>query len=223
LIEVNANAGSRNQHEDAPQQDDPMTSQISPSAYLGPDYPHWNTMLRDGTEVLVRPIGPQDAAAEKAFIESLSPQSRRSRFLGQIAHPSDALIQQLTDIDYINDVALVAIAPEGKDDKIVGVSRYAVDESRNGCECAVVVADAWQGKGLGTALMECLKAVAIERGLTSMRSVDMAENWEMRKLATALGFHSSPDPDDPRQVIHTISLVGPATSAKMPVPSETAL
>ena len=200
-----------------------MTRQISSSAYLGPDYPHWNTTLRDGTEVLIRPIGPQDAAAEKAFIESLSLHSRRSRFLGQIAHPSDALIQQLTDIDYVNDVALVAIVPEGEHDKIVGVSRYAVDASRKECECAVVVADAWQGKGLGTALMECLKAVAIERGLTSMRSVDMAENWEMRRLVKALGFHSSPDPDDPRQVIHTISLRSPPAEAKLPARSETSL
>ncbi|RYZ74721.1 MAG: GNAT family N-acetyltransferase [Lysobacteraceae bacterium] len=181
-----------------------MTDTPSHAAYLGPDYPHWNTTLADASEVLIRPIGPQDAAAEKAFIESLSAESRRNRFLGQVAHPSDALVHQLTDIDYVNDVALVAVTPEGT---IVGVSRYAVDSSRRACEFAVVVADAWQGKGLGTALMNCLKTLATERGMQTMTSVDLAENWEMRDLAAALGFHSSPDPADPRQVIHTISLV----------------
>ncbi len=200
-----------------------MTDKLSHAAYLGPDYPHWDTTLTDGSKVLIRPIGPQDAAAEKEFIESLSPQSRRNRFLGQIAHPSDEFIHQLTDIDYINDVALAAIAPEGTGYRIVGVSRYAVDASRKACECAVVVADAWQGKGLGTALMECLKTLATERGLLSMTSVDLAENWEMRELASALGFHSSPDPADPRQVIHTISLVRDVAPASAPIRSDLAI
>ena len=200
-----------------------MTDKPSHAAYLGPDYPHWNTTLADGSEVLIRPIGPQDAAAEKIFIESLSPESRRNRFLGQIAHPSDELIHQLTDIDYINDVALVAIAPESAGYRIVGVSRYAIDSSRKSCECAVVVADAWQGKGLGTALMKCLKTLATERGLLSMRSVDLAENWEMRDLASALGFHSSPDPTDSHQVIHTISLVCDVVPTTAPIRSDLAI
>lgn len=200
-----------------------MTDQPSHAAYLGPDYPHWDTTLADGSAVLIRPLGPQDAAAEKAFIESLSPKSRRNRFLGQIAHPSDELIHQLTDLDYVNDVALAAIAPEGAEYRIVGVSRYAVDSSRKACECAVVVTDNWQGKGLGTALMKCLMTLAAERGLLSMKSVDLAENWEMRDLASALGFHSSPDPSDPHQVIHTISLVGYAAPAAAPIRSDLAI
>lgn len=183
-----------------------MTNQPSHAAYLGPDYPHWPTTLADASEVLIRAIGPQDAAAEKAFIESLSPRSRRNRFLGQIAHPSDELVHRLTDIDYINDVALVAVTPEGAGYRIVGVSRYAVDATRKACEFAVVVADAWQGKGQGTALVQCLKTLATGRGLQEMKSFDLAENWEMRDLASALGFHSSPDPADRHQLIHTISL-----------------
>ena len=103
------------------------------------------------------------------------------------------------------------------------MSRYAIDSSRKSCECAVVVADAWQGKGLGTALMECLKTLATERGLLSMRSVDLAENWEMRDLASALGFHSSPDPTDSHQVIHTISLVCDVVPTTAPIRSDLAI
>jgi acetyltransferase len=87
----------------------------------------------------------------------------------------------------------------------------------------VVVADKWQGKGLGTALMECLKTLATERGLLSMRSVDLAENWEMRDLASALGFHSSPDPSDPHQVVHTSSLVCDAAPATVSIRSDLAI
>lgn len=178
------------------------------TAYLGPDYPQWDATLRNGTAVLIRPIGPNDADAERAFIQSLSPKTRRNRFLGELRHPSDQFIHQLTDIDYVNDVALVATVPEGDGYRIVGVSRYAVDASRTTGECAVVVADAWQRLGLGTALMECLKAVAHDHGLLSLRSMDFAQNQEMHDLALAFGFHSAPDPKDPHQVIHSLDLKG---------------
>ena len=188
-----------------------MFQQPTCDRYLGVDFPHWDAKLMDGSSVLIRPIGTQDAEAELAFIEGLSAESRRNRFLGQIAHPSAELIHQFTDVDYVNDVALVAIA-ENDGRRIVGVSRYAVDQTRTACECAVVVADAWQGKGLGTVLMQCLMQIASERGLLSMKSVDLAENWEMRNLASALGFSSEPDPDDSCQVIHTFSLLPPTSS-----------
>ena len=73
------------------------------------------------------------------------------------------------------------------------------------------------------ALMECLKTLDTERGLLSMRSVDLAENWEMRDLASALGFHSSPDPTDSHQVIHTISLVCDVVPTTAPIRSDLAI
>lgn len=181
---------------------------LSPSTYVGPDYPRWQQPLSDGGSVLIRTLGKQDAAAERAFIEALSPQSRRSRFLGQVAHPDDAMIERLTDIDYVNDVALAAVVPDdrGTGEKIVGVSRYAVDATRERCECAVVVADAWQRRGLGTALMKKLIFLAQERGLLVMESFDLAANHEMHALAKAFGFRVRPDPADPRQVVYTLQL-----------------
>lgn len=176
--------------------------------YVGPDYPRWKHTLSDGSEVLIRPIRRQDAAAERAFIEGLSSQSMHYRFLGQIAHADDTFIEQLTDIDYVNDVALVAVVEEGGVEKIVGVSRYAKDASGGRCESAVVVADAWQHRGLGTALMKHLILIAQERGLQTMESIDLAENAGMRDLARELGFRIRQDPDDAEQVIYTLDLEG---------------
>jgi GNAT superfamily N-acetyltransferase len=183
------------------------------TAQLGPDYPQWDATLGNGATVLIRPIGPDDAPAERAFIESLSAKTRRNRFLGELRHPSDAFIRQLTDIDYVRDVALVATVPEDSGYRIVGVSRYAVDASGATAECAVVVADAWQRLGLGTALMDCLKAVAHDHGLRRLQSVDFAQNQEMHDLALAFGFHSAPDPGDPHQLIYTLELKEPAVKA----------
>ena len=68
--------------------------------------------------------------------------------------------------------------------------------------------DEWHGRGLGTALMRHLIEVARARGIHRMESIDSAENVEMRDLARFLGFHTSTDPEDARQVIHRLDLAG---------------
>ncbi len=183
-----------------------VTDTYSPYAYVGPEYPRWHQTLSDGSWVLIRPIRHRDAQAEREFIQALSADSKRMRFLGQMSCPTDEFIDKLTDIDYVNDMALAAVAEGNGKDRIVGVSRYAVDASGERCECAVVVADEWQHKGLGTALMEKLIKIAQERGLRLMESTDMAENIEMRELADYLGFDRRTDPDDVHQVIYSLPL-----------------
>lgn len=190
-----------------------MPPPVSPAAYVGPDHPAWIGTLADGRTVLVRPLGRADAAADRAFLSSLSPEARRDRFLGQVRCPGAALMERLTDIDYVNDVALAAIAPNPGEPRaarsqrrIVGVSRYAVDANRDDCECAVAVADDWRGVGLGTLLMQRLIQIARERGLATMRSIDFASNTRMQGLARRLGFTVRRDPDDARQVVHSLAL-----------------
>lgn len=173
--------------------------------YVGPDYPLWTHVLTGGREVLIRPIRRQDAAAERAFIERLSSRSMHNRFLAHITRPDDEFIERLTDIDYVNDVALAAVAREDGGEKIVGVCRYSLMPDHR-CESAVVVADAWQHLGLGTALMKHLIFIAQERGLRTMESRDLAGNFEMRQLASDLGFDARTDPEDAQQVVYSLDL-----------------
>lgn len=168
--------------------------------------PQWVHTLRNGEQVTIRPLGKGDAALERAFIESLSPQSRRFRFLGQIGCPSDEMIRGLTDIDYVHDVAFAAIADIGGTAREIGVARYSVSTDGQSCECAVAVSDDFHGQGLGTLLMNHLIGVARDRGIHEMVSLDSAENFPMRDLALALGFRREPDPEDGTQVIHKLTL-----------------
>jgi GNAT superfamily N-acetyltransferase len=168
--------------------------------------PQWVHPLRNGAQVIIRPIGKDDAALERAFIESLSAQSRRFRFLGQIGCPSDALIRQLTDIDYVHDVAFVALANVGGKAQEIGVARYSIADGERSCECAVAVSDDFHHLGVGTLLMNHLIDIARERGIREMLSIDSAENFGMRDLAQSLGFERAPDPDDGTQVIHRLTL-----------------
>lgn len=182
------------------------TPLILPEPSPGPGSPRWSETLRDQSHVVIRPINKQDKSAEREFIEQLSSDARRFRFLGQVRHPSERLIERLTDIDYVHEVAFVAVIPEGAHEKIVGVSRYSTDRDGLNCECAVTVSDEWQQKGLGTLLMKHLIEVARANGIRRMTSIDLAENLKMKDLAKYLGFRTRTDPDDACQVIHELDL-----------------
>lgn len=177
-----------------------------PDPAAGPAYPRWSETLRDGSRVDIRPITKEDAALEREFIEALSPHAKRCRFLGQVRTPSEGLLRQLTDIDYLHEAAFAAVVPADGRERIVGVSRYSADKDRQNCECAVTVADEWQHRGLGSALMRHLVDVAKNQGIKKMMSIDSADNVQMRELAAYLGFKRRADPDDASQVIHELEL-----------------
>lgn len=166
----------------------------------------WSDTLRDGTAILVRPIRPSDAESERHFIEALSPESRRFRFLGDVKTPSDALLDQFTRIDPAHEMAFVAMVDEGENEVEIGVSRYEAGLDGKSCECAVVVMDAWQNRGVATLLMRHLMDVARAHGIERMYSIDSSANSAMHELATHLGFEREADPDDETQVIHRIDL-----------------
>ena len=178
-----------------------QTAPKKPSAEL-----HWNDQLRDGTHVLIRPITKRDADLEREFIEQLSAEARHMRFFGGIGTPGADFIRRLTDIDYLYDMAFVAlIHREGKTQEI-GVSRYSTSTEGTFCECAVTVADGWRHRGLATLLMRHLIDTARGRGVRRMVSYDLAANVEMRELADSLGFKRRADPSDATLVIHSLEL-----------------
>lgn len=168
----------------------------------------WTEKLRDGTTVLIRPIRDEDVELERRFIEELSPESRRFRFLGEIKTPSPELLRQFTHLDP-NEAAFVALLGEGPHKKEIGVGRYSARNDRMNCECAVAVSDEWHDQGLATLLMRRLIAVARRHGIECMYSVDAVSNQAMRELAQHLGFECKPNPNDATEVIHTLDLQAP--------------
>ena len=175
---------------------------------FGPDSAatRWTEKLRNGTTVLIRPIGDEDVELERRFIEELSAQSRRFRFLGAMKSPSPELLKQFTELDHASEAAFVALIADGADKREIGVSRYSARTDGLSCECAVAVSDEWHNQGLGTLLMQHLIEVARGHGIECMFSVDAADNLAMRDLAEHLGFQRKPDPTDATQVVHTLDL-----------------
>lgn len=161
--------------------------------------------LRDGSQVTIRPIDRRDIELERLFIESLSPEARRYRFLYTIATPSEAMLKRLTDIDPEREAALIAVTEEGIHEREVGIARFCrVPDGR--AEVAVAVSDDWRHRGLATLLMQRLIAIARDRGIRALYSTDSTGNQPMRELAASLGFEHRPDPDDAAQVIYTLTL-----------------
>jgi nucleotide-binding universal stress UspA family protein/GNAT superfamily N-acetyltransferase len=139
--------------------------------------------LRDGAEVVLRPIAPQDAGALRAGFERLSPRSRYRRFFSSVSRLSDRDVRYLTEVDHHDHEALVAVAANGD---LVGVARF-VRTGAAEAEPAIVVADDWQGRGVAGALLDALAARAREEAVEVFRAPVLAENPEAIRLLSRLG------------------------------------
>ena len=165
------------------------------AARAGAHYPHMaihpypielegELRLRDGRTVRVRPIRPEDAARELRFFERLSDRSRFQRFMQYLRELSPRMLARFTQLDYDRELALVALW-EGE---FVAVGRYAPNADGETAEFALAVADDWQGKGLGHALLERLCDAARAAGYRALYGHILDANREMLELARHLGF-----------------------------------
>ena len=100
--------------------------------------------MRDGTRVVLRPIRPEYRQIEKAFVQQLSDESKYFRFMSALHELNDAMLNRFTQIDYDQEMALIAVVCENALETEIGVARYIVSARGTSCEFAVAFADAWQ-------------------------------------------------------------------------------
>jgi acetyltransferase len=160
-----------------------------------------------GQAVTLRPLRPEDADIETAFLTALSPESRASRLLGGVVKITREYIAQLTNVDYRRDMAIAATEMLEGRETLIGVARYVLDADGRGCEFAIVIADAWQGRGIGRRLLEKLIAVARARGVQRLYGDVLATNSAMLALGRELGFALGRVPGDPTLTRITLELV----------------
>jgi len=161
---------------------------------------------REGPRVTLRPIRPEDAELEKAFVRGLSSESRYFRFMDTLRELTPQMLVRFTQIDYDREMAFVAVVAEGGRETEVGVARYVANPDGESCEFALVVADGWQRRGLGRRMMEALIAVARARGLRLMLGHVLAENRGMLALCQKLGFEFADSPEGPMVKRATLAL-----------------
>jgi acetyltransferase len=131
---------------------------------------------------------PGDREMEDRFVRELSPDSRYLRFHAALARLTPAMLERFTHPEYPAEMALIATVADGDGEKQIGVARYVRVPETDRAEVAVVVADDWQGKGVGTQLLLRLRDIARENGIRHLEAAVLPHNQRMLALARQLGF-----------------------------------
>lgn len=152
--------------------------------------------LADGTRLLIRPIVPADADALAEAFERLSPLSRYRRFFTPMTRLSSTMLRALTEIDYTDRFAWVAFACEDEATHLVGVARWIRLEDRSTAEVAVAVVDPYQGRGIGSLLLDALVLEALRAGICRFHGSVLADNTPMRAVLAGAEARFSRD-DEP--------------------------
>ena len=132
--------------------------------------------------VKLRLLEPNDASLIRRFYLRLSQETIYRRFMGPVVPPASVLMSRLIDVDHCDRDALIALDDRG----IAGVARYASLAGQSTYDVAVVVADDWQGKGLGRLLIRRLGHIARLRGITRFHATMFGDN--RRALALVRGL-----------------------------------
>lgn len=160
----------------------------------------------DGTIVHLRPLRPDDLDREISFVSGLSEQTLYLRLQYSMREVNRAAAERLLAIDYHDRMAIGALVDGPQGATLVGVSRYARIDDSDRADCAIVVTDAWHGRGLGTELMRSLGIAARARGIRTLEGTSLGENQRIHAWARRFGFEVRTEPNTGGQVVIQLDL-----------------
>lgn len=150
---------------------------------------------RRSRPLTLRPILPQDADLLAELMDGLAPATRRNRFHGAV-RLSPHHLRQMSAIDYRNHLAVVVSTEVDGSEQLIADARYVVEPGGQGAEFALVVADRWQGQGVGAWAIQTLQRAATAAGLHWLHGDVLQHNLPMLGLMRRCGFALSPDAED---------------------------
>ncbi|GAA4359660.1 hypothetical protein GCM10023165_56010 [Variovorax defluvii] len=165
---------------------------------------------RTGHVVRVRPITSADFELERDFVHGLSRKAGYQRLMNPRTPSLDEL-RRWTDIDPAREDALIATTLTNGAERQIGVARYALEAGDGDADFAIVVADAWQGNGVGRQLLACLIERARDAGVRRLVGTTLSENRGMLALAQSLGFKRARMPG---AAIYTLLTLDPSSQPR---------
>ena len=144
--------------------------------------------LKDGEEIIFRPVKISDEPLLKEFFYSLSPQTMFRRFISTRRDMPHERLQEFVVVNYAEEVSIQAVVDNGVKEEIVGLGRYYLDESTHTAEVAFTVKDAFHNRGIGTELLAYLIYLAKKRGLIGFVAELLTENKPMFSIVNKAGF-----------------------------------
>lgn len=148
--------------------------------------------LTDGTDVLVRPIRPEDEPLEHEMLTSLSKKTLKERFFQTLSEITHEMHVRFCNIDYEREIALVAEIKEDNKRRFIGTARLIIEPDSKKAEFAVVVHDLFQGQGLGYRFMDAIIGIGQDKGLEEIYGLVLSGNKKMLSMCTKLGFKTEP-------------------------------
>ncbi|MGC9345444.1 MAG: acetate--CoA ligase alpha subunit [Candidatus Bathyarchaeales archaeon] len=145
--------------------------------------------LRDGRTVLLRPIKPEDEPLWLEMFQNFSEVSIRYRFFQIIKDTPHEVRVRYCNIDYDREMAIVAELNEEGRRKILGVVRLSIEPDGKAGEIAFIVADPWQGLGLGTKMVDYMIEICKDRGLETIYGIMLPDNHRAISLMKKMGFN----------------------------------
>jgi acetyltransferase len=152
--------------------------------------------LPNGTNIIIRPIRPEDVDLEQNFTRNLSDEAKYFRFMSSVQELTTEMLMRFTQIDYHYEMALIAVMEMDNHEEELGVARYVTNPDKKSCEFALVVSDKWQRQGIGHRLMHQLMEAARDKGLEKMEGEVLSNNFKMLDLMKSLNFRVTTSPDD---------------------------
>jgi acetyltransferase len=163
--------------------------------------------LRDGRVVLVRPVLPSDAAMQRAFVRSMSAATRRNRFHGGVADLPVAVLRYMTEVDYVDHLALVGEVQEISGPRQVAEARWVRrEDAPESADFAIAIADDFQHSGLGNTLLDRLERSATARGIRRLCAHVLQANRRMIGWLESREWKFERDADDPGVVCAEVPL-----------------
>ncbi len=144
--------------------------------------------LRDGKTVLLRPIKPEDEPLWLEMFQNFSEESIRYRFFHIIKDTPHEMRARYCDIDYAREIGIVAELKEERQRQILGVVRLIIEQDGKNGEIAFIVADPWQGLGLGSKMVDHMIEICKRRGLETVYALTLADNYRAIRLLKKRGF-----------------------------------
>ncbi len=152
--------------------------------------------VKDGQEVLVRPIRPDDEPKVREMFYKFSEQTVFLRYHGQLKSMPHNKLQVFCNIDYDTEMALVGVVGDEERSQIIGVGRYMTDPGKRTAEMAFVVGDDWQRQGLGTYLFQRLIEIGRSEGIRTFTADVLSENSGMLKIFHRSGMNVETSTDE---------------------------
>jgi acetyltransferase len=144
--------------------------------------------LKNGQEVLLRPIKPEDEPMWLEMFQSFSEESIRYRFFQLLKDTPHEVRVRYCNIDYDREIAIVAELSEEKHRRILGVGRLSIESDGKSGELAFIIGDKWQGLGLGTKVVDYVLEIAKDKGIETIYAIMLSDNHRALNLTKKMGF-----------------------------------